>query len=88
MKITCDKEFLVSCTVIEEGNFEGLPMTVTSTEDHPEFTKIRDMLEDQGYIETQRNCWNSDTALKAFTFNDEEFLPGDQFPCGVALGYH
>jgi hypothetical protein len=53
--------------------------------DHPGFTRLRDELENKGYIKTERNCWNGDTVLKAFRLNDHWFEEGDTFPCAAAM---
>lgn len=60
----------------------------TGTKDHPEFNKLRDQLEEQGYIQCQRSWWNGDQVLKPFTFNSKKFKKGDQFPCGAAMRSH
>ena len=60
-------------------------MTRHSVEDHPEFAKLRDTLEQQGFISTQRNCWNGDRVLKKFELNGIEFKPGDKFVCAGAM---
>jgi hypothetical protein len=53
--------------------------------DHPEFTKLRDMLEQQGYISTERSWTNGDRVLKPFSLNTLKFKIGEQFPCAAAL---
>jgi len=60
----------------------------TSTEDHPEFARLRDQLEQQGYIDCQRNWVNGDRVLKLFTLNSVVFEPGEQFCCAGAMKYH
>jgi len=59
-----------------------------SSEDHPEFAKLRDSLEQRGYIKTQRNCWNGDDVIKTFTFNGKKFKKGERFPSGCAMAGH
>jgi len=59
----------------------------TSSEDHPEFTKLREQLGKEGYIEIVRNCWNADTVLKSFYLNDILFKKRAQFLCGAAILY-
>lgn len=56
-----------------------------SSIDHPEFTKLRDQLENMGYIKTVRNCWNGDSVLKSFTLNGYDFEPGDRFLSATAM---
>jgi hypothetical protein len=57
----------------------------TSNIDHDEFTKLRDQLEEQGYITTSRNSWNGDTVLKEFYLNGWRFKKNHRFPCAAAL---
>ena len=59
----------------------------TETKDHPEFAKLRNQLEDEGYIKTTRNCWNADTVLKPFTLNGVIFKKYNQFCCAAAMKY-
>lgn len=56
-----------------------------SNKDHDEFTKLRDQLEEQGYISTWRNCWNGDRVLKSFKLNEWTFRKGHKFPCAAAM---
>ena len=52
-----------------------------SSEDHPEFAKLRDSLEQQGFIKTQRNCWNGDDVIKTFTFNGNNQVQYEGIRC-------
>ena len=61
-------------------------MITHSNKDHDEFTKLRNQLEEQGFISCQRNCWNCDTVLKPFTLNGYRFKKNVRFPCAAALG--
>jgi hypothetical protein len=63
------------------------PIRTLSSKDHPEFTKLRDRLEADGYINTERGMWNGDRVLKAFYLNDKKFDIGDKFYCASAMGY-
>ena len=56
-----------------------------SNKDHDEFTKLRNLLEEQGYITTQRNCWNGDRILKSFKLNEWTFRKNHKFPCAAAM---
>ena len=56
-----------------------------SNKDHDEFTKLRNQLEELGYIETQRSWWNGDRVLKSFKLNGWTFRKGHKFPCAAAL---
>jgi hypothetical protein len=62
--------------------------TMTRSEDHPEFAKLRDELEQSGYIRTQRSYWNGDMVVKPFTLNGAKFRKGEQFPSGAAIKSH
>lgn len=55
------------------------------TRDHPEFTKLRDQLEQEGYIKTERSWCNGDRVLKPFMLNEWKFKKGHQFSCAVAM---
>lgn len=57
----------------------------TETIDHPEFTKLRELLGDQGYIKIERNWWNGDIVLKPFFLNGLKFKKGVTFPSASAL---
>ena len=56
-----------------------------SSADHPEFAKLRNMLDEQGYIKADRSCWNGDIVLKPFTLNDMKFKENDRFLCAGAM---
>jgi hypothetical protein len=56
-----------------------------SSKDHDEFTKLRNQLEAEGYIQTVRNCWNGDRVLKPFYLNGWRFKKNHRFPCAAAL---
>ena len=53
--------------------------------DHPEFTKMRNRLEKQGYIQIEHGLINGDRALKPFSLNGFKFKKHDQFPGASAL---
>jgi hypothetical protein len=53
-------------------------------EDHPEFARLRDTLEQDGCIETNRLCWNGDQVIKNFQVNNTKFKIGDRFLCAAA----
>lgn len=56
-----------------------------SNKDHDEFTKLRNQLEEQGYIQTQRSWWNGDRVLKGFKLNEWSFRKGHKFPSAAAM---
>ena len=53
--------------------------------DHPEFTKIRNRLEKQGYIQIERGWANGDRVVKPFSLNGFKFKKHDKFLCASAL---
>ena len=57
----------------------------TYSEDHPEFTKLRNELELLGYISTCRQSWNGDRVLKPFKVNEWKFKRGDKFCSSAAM---
>lgn len=63
-------------------------MTSLSNKDHPEFTYLREHLEQQGFIAVQRGWWNGDCVLKSFRLNDVKFHKGEKFPCASAMKGH
>lgn len=77
-----DEDFL-----IRKLQDAGPPVVFISLEDHPEFAKLRDELEKRGFIETKRNQWNGDSALKTFYLNDKKFTKNKRFCCAAALRY-
>lgn len=62
--------------------------TTTSNRDHPDFAALRNLLEEQGYISTQRGFWNGDRVLKPFLLNGVEFKQNGKFPCAAAMRHH
>jgi hypothetical protein len=63
------------------------PTILTKTEENPKFLVLRNQLEDEGYIKTERAWWNGDTVLKPYKLNGKIFKKGWQFPCGDAIVY-
>ena len=59
-----------------------------SSEDHPEYNKLREQLGRDGYINIQSGSWNGDKVLQPFTLNGVEFKIGEQFMCGAAMKSH
>lgn len=58
----------------------------TSNKDHDEFTKLRNQLEELGYIKIECKWWNGDEVLKPFTLNGFKFKKNSKFSCASALG--
>ncbi len=56
-----------------------------SNKDHDEFTKLRNQLEQEGYIKTERGWWNGDRVLKPFKMNEWKFHKGHKFPSAAAM---
>jgi hypothetical protein len=71
--------------IIRDGSVRGTSYTTT---DHPEYAKLRDHLEDLGYIKTARMSWNGDRVLKRFTLNGVPFKKDDQFSCAAAMQHY
>ena len=61
--------------------------TTTTSDDHPEYAKLRNELEEKGFITTSRNTWNGDRVLKAFTLNHAKFKPHETFYSAAAMGW-
>jgi len=55
------------------------------TDDHDEFKKLRNNLEELGYIRCERSWWNGDVVLKSFKLNEWTFRKGQKFPCAAAI---
>lgn len=89
--IRLKKEYITSVSETKPVKlelFDGTMMLGTGIShiDHPKFTELRDKLEREGYIKTQRSWWNGDSVLKKFILNGMPFKVGDKFPCASALG--
>jgi hypothetical protein len=62
--------------------------TVSGSDDHPEFTKFRNSMSEDGFIKIERGWWNGDMVLVPFYLNGKYFQVGDQFPSAPAMaGY-
>ena len=55
------------------------------SKDHDEFTKLRNQLEELGYIKCEHGWWNGDTVVKPFYLNGWRFKKNHRFPCAAAL---
>ena len=71
--------------VLEVSPDHKLEGDMHSIIDHPEFTKMRNRLEKQGYIQIEHGWTNGDRALKPFSLNGFKFKKHDKFPCATAL---
>ncbi len=60
-------------------------MVSLSNKDHDEFTKLRNQLEELGYIETQRGWWNGDRVVKSFKLNGFILRKGHKFLSAGAM---
>ena len=95
-QLTFFKEFpdvFPPCIYISRSKLASVGMGFTwndsgyiSSKDHPAFTELRDRLENEGYIKTQRNWSNGDRVTKPFYLNNMYFDVGEQFSCAPALG--
>ena len=95
-----DEEYLCQVTIFKDymkdrpedeqliAKLKGHRFCSTSSDDHPEFKKLRNQLEQDGFIKTERSWWNGDRVLKIFKLNGYEFRIGEQFPCGAAIKMH
>ena len=81
-----NKDILTDEELVKALKYNG-NISSMSSDDHPEFKILRNKLEEQGYIKTQRNWWNGDSVLKPFTLNGVKFKKNEQFPSGAAIKY-
>jgi hypothetical protein len=77
-----EADFLVRKLATKES-----PVRSISSEDHPEFSKLREQLGRERYIDITRNCWNADVVIKSFYLNDILFKKRSRFLCGSAILY-
>jgi len=79
-----DRDNLTNSDIIRI--LKGYDKSITiSNKDHDEFTKLRNHLEELGYIETQRGWWNGDRVIKGFKLNEWTFRKGQKFCCAGAM---
>lgn len=64
-----------------------ISMTSTSSDDHPEFKKLRYYLGENKFIYIERGWWNGDRVLKPFKLNGLLFKKGDKFCSAGAMHY-
>lgn len=64
---------------------KGQGCVMLENKDHEEFAKLRNQLEELGYIKTMRTMWNGDVVLKSFKLNNWIFKKGRKFPSASAL---
>jgi hypothetical protein len=81
-----DEEYATSVPVTYRWIRDGKEGSILGNVDHPSFAALRDCLEGDGYIKTQRTCRNGDKVLKHFRVNDILFHPGDRFLSAAAFG--
>ena len=60
-------------------------MISISNKDHDEFTKLRNQLEELGYIKTERGWWNGDRVIKGFKLNGFPLKKGERFYSAAAM---
>ena len=80
-----DRQNLTNEDLIKIMKGQDKFLVSTSTKDHDEFTKLRNLLEEQGYIKTERNWWNGDQVLKPFKLNEWIFRRDQRFPCAASI---
>lgn len=66
---------------------KGQRMGLIGSTDHPYFTRTREWLHNNGWIEMETSWSNGDRVLKPFYFNNVLLDKGEQFSCGCAMGY-
>jgi len=84
MEYVVDVVDMIKCEVSETGSNWSSHGTV----DHPSFTRLRNHLDSQGYIQTSRVSVNGDSVLKEFYLNGAKFVPGDRFYSACAMKWH
>ena len=62
--------------------------SITGSEDHPEFARLRELLGKLGYIKIERSWINGDRVTKSFKLNGYIARRGWQFSCATAMGGH
>ena len=86
-EITIPEEHITDVLIKWSCNEPIYPMSITgsiSHQDHPSFAKVRDILDEYGFIKAWRGVWNGDRVLKEFKFNGKHFKKGEKFPCASA----
>lgn len=96
-----DEQFLTDVQVVtypkflgddEDDEFiralAGNVVKCIGSKDHDEFTKLREHLELNGFIEIERSWWNGDRVLKPFTLNGVKFKKHEKFVCATAMKGH
>jgi hypothetical protein len=56
-----------------------------SSDDHPEFAKLREQLGKEEFIRIERGWWNGDYVIKPFSLNGAKFKTSEQFFSGAAI---
>ena len=83
-KIQYDMD-ITGCDLL--NSIKGAKVRGISSDEHQVFKNLRDQLEAEGYIRTQRSSWNGDRVLKPFRLNDKVFNTGSTFYSAAALKY-
>jgi hypothetical protein len=73
--------------LVRKLSSDNSPIISISSDDHPEFAKLREQLGIAGYIKIQRNSWNGDSVVKPFYLNDKLFEEHETFFCAGAMKY-
>lgn len=87
LKFNIDTKYLCSIPKKETSILAGIECIFHSSVDHPEFLKIRTLLELASFIQVEPRWHNGDIVLKAFKLNDKTFEPGEQFSGASAMKY-
>jgi hypothetical protein len=81
-----NKKELTADELVEVLQGKGVS-TITSSEDHPEFAKLRKQLSDEGFVAVECNWVNGDVVTKSFVLNNKLFKKDERFVCASAMHY-
>ena len=82
MVLEVPAEALALFKIFDHSKLEGDAHSII---DHPEFAKMRNRLEKQGYIKIKHEWINGDRVVKPFSLNGFKFKAHETFPCASAL---
>jgi hypothetical protein len=73
--------------LIRKLSSDNSPVFSIGSNDHEEFSKLREQLSNEGYILIQRGWHNGDRVIKPFYLNDKLFEEHETFFCAAAMKY-
>lgn len=86
-EFTIPWDAFTSCMVsYKEITSSGATSGSTSSQDHPAFQNLRQLLANRDFIHMVTNSSNGDQVQKPFILNGHRFTTGDQFCCASAHG--